>query len=198
MEKSNYSIPIVLEGSPGRERSWDLYSRLLQDNIICLTTEIDDHVAGLIVGQLLFLNSKNPDEPIKFYINSPGGLVTAGLAIYDTMQNISNPISTICIGQAASMATVLLAGGSKGRRKALPNARLMTHQLSGGSYGQGTDIEIAAKEMMRMKRQLTQILSEHSGRPYEEVLTDMERDKWFTPIEALSYGLIDTIIKPKK
>lgn len=196
--KSNFYVPVVLEQTARGERSADLWSRLLSDRIVYLGTEVDDHVANLIVGQLLYLQSQDPDEEISFYINSPGGLVTAGLAIYDTMQNISNPISTVCLGQACSMGAVLLAAGSPGKRKALPNARIMIHQLSGGAYGKGTDVEIQVKEMLRLKLELNKIMAHHTGKTIEQVTADMERDYWMSSVEAKVYGLVDTVMPSKK
>lgn len=193
--KNNYYVPIVLEGREGNERASDIWSKLLQERIVFLGTDIDNHVANLIVAQLLFLQSQDPEKEIKFYINSGGGLCTAGFAIYDTMQTISNPISTICLGQACSMAAILLTAGTKGKRKSLPNSRVMLHQISSGFGGKATDIMIEAKEIARMKKQLTEIVAHHTGKEYEQVLQDMERDFFMSSKEALNYGLIDKIIK---
>jgi len=195
MEKIiNQLVPIVVEQTPRGERAYDIFSRLLQDRIIILGTPIDDHVANLVVAQLLFLESQDPDKDIYLYINSPGGVVTAGLAIYDTMQYIKPDVVTICMGQAASMAAVLLAGGAKGKRYSLPHSRIMIHQPLGGVQGQATDIVIHAEEIMRIKKMLINIMSKHTGQPYEKLEQDMERDKFLSPEEALEYGIIDKII----
>jgi len=195
MEKIlNQLVPIVVEQTPRGERAYDIFSRLLQDRIIILGTPIDDHVANLIVAQLLFLESQDPDKDIYLYINSPGGVVTAGLAIYDTMQYIKPDVVTICMGQAASMAAVLLAGGAKGKRYSLPHSRIMIHQPLGGVQGQATDIIIHAEEIMRIKKMLIDIMSKHTGQPAEKLEQDMERDKFMSPEEALEYGIIDKII----
>ncbi len=195
MEKIlNQLVPIVVEQTPRGERAYDIFSRLLQDRIIILGTPIDDHVANLIVAQLLFLESQDPDKDIYLYINSPGGVVTAGLAIYDTMQYIKPDVVTICMGQAASMAAVLLAGGAKGKRYSLPHSRIMIHQPLGGVQGQATDIIIHAEEIMRIKKMLIDIMSKHTGQPVEKLEQDMERDKFMSPEEALEYGIIDKII----
>ncbi len=198
MEKIiNQLVPIVVEQTPRGERAYDIFSRLLQDRIIILGTPIDDHIANLVVAQLLFLESQDPDKDIYLYINSPGGVVTAGLAIYDTMQYIKPDVVTICMGQAASMAAVLLAGGAKGKRYALPHSRIMIHQPLGGVQGQATDIVIHAEEIMRIKKMLIEIMSKHTGQPYEKLEQDMERDKFLSPEEALEYGIIDKIIKAR-
>ena len=188
-------VPMVIEQTNRGERSYDIYSRLLKDRIIMLTDEVNDTTASLVVSQLLFLESENSKQDIYLYINSPGGSVTAGMAIYDTMQYIKCDVSTICMGMAASMGAFLLAGGTKGKRFALPNAEVMIHQPLGGSQGQATEIEIAAKHILRTKERLTRILAENCGRPYEECLADMERDNWKDAKEALEYGLIDKIIE---
>ncbi len=193
----SYLIPNVVEQSHRGERVYDLWSRLMKDRIIFLGTEIDDHVANIMVGQLLFLESEDPDKDINIYINSPGGSVTAGMAIYDTMQYVRCPITTICVGQAASMGAVLLTAGTKGRRKALPNARIMIHQPLGGARGQASDIEIQAQEILRMKKSLTQLLADHSGQEYDRVLADSDRDRFMSAIEAKEYGLIDDVVLNK-
>ncbi len=194
----NQLVPIVVEQTPRGERAYDIFSRLLQDRIIILGTPIDDHIANLIVAQLLFLESQDPDKDIYLYINSPGGVVTAGLAIYDTMQYIKPDVVTICMGQAASMAAVLLAGGAKGKRYSLPHSRIMIHQPLGGVQGQATDIIIHAEEIMRIKKMLIDIMAKHTGQPPEKLEQDMERDKFMSPQEALEYGIIDKIIESRK
>jgi ATP-dependent Clp protease protease subunit len=176
------------------ERSYDIYSRLLKDRIVFLGTPVDDDVANVIIAQLLFLESEDPDKDISLYINSPGGSVTSGLAIYDTMQYVKPAVSTICLGQAASMGAFLLAGGAKGKRFAVPNARIMIHQLSGGFQGQGTDIEIHAREALRLKQRLNEILARHTGQPVERIEKDTERDYFMGPGEAKEYGLLDEVI----
>lgn len=187
-------VPVVIEQTNRGERSYDIYSRLLKDRIVMLTDEVNDVTASLVVSQLLFLEAEDPDKDIYLYINSPGGSVTAGMAIYDTMQYIKPDVNTICIGMAASMGAFLLAGGAKGKRMALPNAEVMIHQPLGGAKGQATEIEIAAKQILRTKEKLTRIIAENCGRKYEECLADMERDNWKTAEEALEYGLIDQIV----
>jgi len=186
--------PIVIEQTGRGERAYDIYSRLLKDRIVMLGTPIDDHVANLIVAQLLFLEAEDPEKDIYLYINSPGGVVTAGLAIYDTMQYIKPDVVTICMGQAASMGAVLLAAGAKGKRFALPHARIMIHQPLGGFQGQATDIEIHAREILRLKRMLNEILSKHTGQPVEKVEQDTERDYFMSAEEAKEYGLIDKVL----
>ncbi len=186
-------VPIVLEQTHRGERSYDLFSRLLKDRIVILGTPIDDDVANIIIGQLLFLESEDPDKDIMLYINSPGGSVTAGLAIYDTMQYIRAPVSTICMGQAASMGAVLLAAGAEGKRYSLPNSRIMIHQPLGGAQGQATDIEIQAKEILRLKQKLYEILSKHSKQPIERIERDADRDYFMGPGEAKEYGLVDEV-----
>lgn len=188
-------VPMVIEQTSRGERSYDIYSRLLKDRIVMLTDEVNDATASLVISQLLFLESKSPSLDIHLYINSPGGSVSAGLAIYDTMQYIKCDVSTICMGMAASMGAFLLAGGAKGKRFALPNAEVMIHQPLGGSQGQATEIEIAAKHILKTKERLTRIIAENCGRKYEECLADMERDNWKDAEEALEYGLIDKIIE---
>ena len=187
-------VPMVVERSNTGERAYDIYSRLLKDRIIFLGGPIDDAVANTVVAQLLFLESEDPDKDIHLYINSPGGVVTAGLAIYDTMQYIKPDVSTICIGQAASMGALLLTAGAKGKRYALPNAEIMIHQPSGGSQGQATEIEIAAKHILKTKEKLNRMLSENTGKPYETIAADTERDNWMSAEEACAYGLIDSVI----
>ncbi|NTU61154.1 MAG: ATP-dependent Clp protease proteolytic subunit [Caldiserica bacterium] len=191
-----YSIPWVIEQTSLGERQYDIYSRLLKDRIIFLSSEmIDEQIASSVIAQLLFLDADDPKKEISLYINSPGGIVTSGLAIYDTMQFVSATVSTMCIGQAASMASVLLAAGEKGRRFILPNSRVMIHQLSGGAQGQGTDLEIQVKEMLRLKKTLTDILAKHTNQPYDKVFADAERDNYMTAQEAVAYGLADKVIE---
>ncbi|MCM0082012.1 ATP-dependent Clp endopeptidase proteolytic subunit ClpP [Geomonas sp. Red32] len=187
-------VPIVVEQTGRGERSYDIYSRLLKDRIIFLGGGIDDNVANLVIAQLLFLEAEDPDKDIHLYINSPGGVVTAGMAIYDTMRYIKAPVSTICIGQAASMGAFLLSGGEKGKRFALANSRIMIHQPLGGFQGQATDIHIHAKEILRMKDQLNELLAEHTGQPVEKVAADTERDYFMSGEEAVTYGIIDAIV----
>jgi ATP-dependent Clp protease protease subunit len=191
-------VPMVVEQTGRGERSYDIYSRLLKDRIIFLGTQVDDNVANLIIAQLLFLQSEDPEKDIHFYINSPGGVVTAGLAIYDTMQFLKCDINTYCLGQAASMGAVLLAAGTHGKRFSLPNARIMIHQPLGGAQGQASDIHIQAQEILRMKKMLTQILADHSGQPFERVDKETDRDNFMSPIEAKAFGLIDEVIAHKK
>ena len=190
----SYYIPYVIEQTGRGERSYYIYSRLLKDRIVFLGTEVEDGVANSIIAQLLFLESEDPEKDIHLYINSPGGSVTAGLAIYDTMQYIKSPVSTICVGLAASMAAVLLSSGAKGKRLALPNAEIMIHQPSGGTRGQATDIEIHARNILRTRERLNRILAARTGRDIEDVARDTERDNFMTAEEALQYGLIDRII----
>lgn len=192
--QNNYLVPMVVEKSQFGERAFDIYSRLLRDRIIFLGGPIDDNVANLIMAQLLFLESENPTKDIQMYINSPGGSVSAGLAIYDTMRHIKPNVSTICIGMAASMGAFLLAGGEKGKRFALPNARIMLHQVMGGAEGQATDIEIQAKEILRLKKLMNEILAENTSQKFDKVQADTERDFWMAPEEAKSYGLIDKVL----
>ena len=191
---TGYYPPIVIEETPRGERSYDIYSRLLKDNIIFLGTAIDDSVANALVAQMLFLESEDPDKDIQIYINSPGGSVTAGLAIYDTMQFVKNDIVTYCIGQAASMGAHLLAAGTKGKRFALPSSRIMIHQPSGGAQGQASDIEITFKEIQRLKDSLSAALSKHTGQPLKKVIKDMDRDFFMSSEEAMEYGLIDKVL----
>ena len=187
-------VPVVVEQSSRGERSFDIFSRLLRERIIFLGTAIDDMVANLVVAQLLLLDSENPEKDIMLYINSPGGSVTAGFAIYDTMQHIRADVSTICLGQAASMGAFLLSSGTKGKRMALPHSRVLIHQPLGGAQGQATDIELEAKEILRMKDQLIGIMAENSGQPFEKVKEDCERDHYLSAAEAVEYGLIDKVV----
>ncbi len=199
IEKMNSLVPTVIERSGNGERAYDLYSRLLKDRIIFIDGEIRDETADLIVAQILYLESENPEKDINIYINSPGGVVTAGLAIYDTMQYVKCDIQTICMGQAASMAAILLAGGTVGKRYALPSSRVMIHQVRGGMEGQESDIQIQAKEMIRLKKLSTKYLSEKTGKPIEEIAKDMERDFYMSAEEAKAYGIVDHIMEsPKK
>lgn len=193
----SYYIPYVIEQTGRGERSYDIYSRLLKDRIIFLGSEIVDDVANSIVAQLLFLESEDPDKDINLYINSPGGSVTAGLAIYDTMQYIKPQVSTICVGLAASMGAILLAGGAKGKRLALPNAEVMIHQPLGGARGQASDIEIQAKNIIKTKERMNRILASHTGQDYDTIARDTDRDNYMTADEALKYGLIDKIIEAR-
>jgi ATP-dependent Clp protease protease subunit len=195
MDPKNWLIPTVIEKTHMGERAYDIYSRLLKDRIIMLGTPIDDEVANVIVAQLLFLESEDKEKDIKLYINSPGGSVTAGLAIYDTMQLIKPNVSTICIGMAASMGAVLLAGGAKGKRFALPNSEVMIHQVLGGFQGQATDIKIHAERILATKSNLNKILAKHTGQPLKKIEDDTERDNFMEAEDALKYGLVDKIIK---
>ena len=187
-------IPIVVEQTNRGERAYDIYSRLLKDNIIFLGRPIDDEVASLVIAQMLFLEAENPERDIHIYINSPGGSVTAGLAIYDTMQYIKPDVSTICVGQACSMGALLLAAGAKGKRYALPNARVMIHQPSGGSQGQATDIEIQAREILALRQRLNEILANHTGQPLDTIARDTERDNFKSAEAARDYGLVDEVL----
>ena len=187
-------VPMVIEQSSRGERAYDIYSRLLRDRIIFLGSAINDEIANLLIAQLLFLESEDPEKDINFYINSPGGIVTAGLAVYDTMQYIKPDIATVCIGQASSMGAVLLAAGATGKRYALPNARIMIHQPLGGSQGQASDIAIQAKEILRIRDKLNQIIVEHTGQPFEKIEKDTDRDFFMSGQEAKDYGLIDTVM----
>lgn len=195
--RSSFLVPMVVESTHRGERSFDIYSRLLRDRIIMLGTPIDDNVANIVMAQMLFLDSEDAEKPIQLYINSPGGVVTSGLAILDTMLLVKAPVSTICIGQCASMAAVILAAGAKGSRLILPRARVMLHQPSGGAQGQATDIEIQAKEILKMKALLSQIIADCTGRDVEQVRADTERDNFMTAEEALAYGLVDKILTKK-
>jgi ATP-dependent Clp protease, protease subunit len=191
-------MPMVIEQTHRGERAYDIYSRLLKDRIVFLGTPIDDDVANVVIAQLLFLESEDPDKDIHVYINSPGGSVTAGLAIFDTMQYVKAPISTICLGQAASMGAFLLAGGAKGKRFAVPNARIMIHQPLGGAQGQATDIEIQTKEILRLKGKLNEILAKNTGQPLERIEKDTDRDYFMGAAEAKEYGLIDEVFVRRK
>ncbi len=195
---TNNLIPMVVEQSSRGERSYDIYSRLLKERIIFLTGPIDDNIASLICAQILFLESENPKKEISFYINSPGGIVWSGLAIYDTMQYVSSKIMTICIGQAASAGSLLLTAGEKGMRFSLPNSRIMVHQPSGGYQGQVTDIEIQTNEIKKTKSKLNEIYSKHTGKKISEIASIMERDKYFSADEAIKFGLIDKVVKGRK
>ena len=190
-------VPMVVEQTSRGERAYDIYSRLLKERIIFLVGPVEDHMANLVVAQMLFLESENPDKDINFYINSPGGSVTAGMSIYDTMQFIKPDISTLCVGQAASMGAFLLAAGTKGKRFALPNSRMMLHQPSGGSRGVAADIEIQAQEILLMREQLNNLIAEHTGKSPEVIAKDTDRDFWMSPDSALEYGLIDKIQKSR-
>ncbi len=190
-------VPMVLEQTARGERSYDIYSRLLKERIVFVVGPIDDNVANLIVAQLLYCESENADKDVQLYINSPGGSVTAGLAIYDTMQFINCEVSTLCIGQAASMGALLLAGGTQGKRYCLPNSRVMIHQPSGGSQGQASDIEIQAKEILYLRERMNEIMASHTGRTAEQVAIDTERDNFMTAAQALEYGLIDQVQEPR-
>ncbi|MCI5624113.1 MULTISPECIES: ATP-dependent Clp endopeptidase proteolytic subunit ClpP [Anaerostipes] len=191
-------VPYVIEQTSRGERSYDIYSRLLKERIIFLGEEVNDTTASLVVSQLLFLESEDPDKDINLYINSPGGSVTAGMAIYDTMQYVKCDVSTMCMGMAASMGAFLLAGGAKGKRLALPNAEIMIHQPSGGAQGQATEIEIAAEHILRTKKRLNTILSQNTGQSYETIAKDTERDNWLYAQEALEYGLIDKVVENRQ
>lgn len=190
-------LPFVIEQTGRGERSYDIYSRLLKERIIFLGTEVNDMVANLIIAQLLFLESEDPEKDIFLYINSPGGVVTAGMAIYDTMQYIRPDVCTVCVGQAASMGAVLLAGGAKGKRAALPHSRIMIHQPLGGFSGQASDVEIHAKEMLRIKQELTELLAHHTGKPVKQVREDSDRDFFMTSMQAKEYGLIDDVFEKR-
>ena len=190
-------IPVVVESTNRGERSFDIYSRLLRERIIFLTGQVDDHVASVICAQLLFLESENPTKPISFYINSPGGVVTSGLSIYDTMQYIRPDVSTVCLGQAASMGSLLLAAGAKGQRYSLPNARVMVHQPSGGAQGQATDIEIQAREILKLRQRLNEIYVTHTGQKIEAIEEALERDRFMSPEQALEFGLIDKVVNTR-
>ncbi len=192
------TVPIVVETTGRTERAYDIYSRLLKDRIILLGTPIDDYIASLICAQLLFLESENPEKPINLYINSPGGVVTAGMAIYDTMQYISSPVSTVCMGQAASMGALLLAAGEPGMRYALPHARIMIHQPLGGTQGQATDIEIHANEILRMRKSLNKVLARHTKQKLNKIAGDTERDFFMTAPDAKKYGIVDKIFASRK
>ena len=190
-------VPMVIETTGRGERAYDIYSRMLKERVIFLVGQVEDHMSNLIVAQLLFLESENPDKDIHLYINSPGGAVTAGLAIYDTMQYIKPDVSTVCIGQAASMGALLLSGGAKGKRFCLPNARMMVHQPLGGFQGQATDIEIHAREILRVRERLNTIMVKHTGRTMEQIEQDTDRDYFLDGTEAVNFGLIDTVIEKR-
>jgi len=198
MKEYNSVVPWVIEKTPYGERQYDIFSRLLKDRIIFLGTEINDQVANAIIAELLFLEADDPERDINLYINSPGGEVTAGLAIYDTIQFIKAPVSTICVGQAASMAAVLLASGSTKKRFTLPSTRILIHQPWGGVQGQAKDIEIVAKEIIRIKNKITEILSKHTGQPYDKIEKDTDRDYYMTAYEAKEYGIVDEVLENRK
>jgi len=191
-------VPIVIEKDGRGERAYDIYSRLLKERIVFLGTSIDDNMANTIIAQLLFLESEDPAKDIYLYVNTPGGLITSGLAIYDTMQYVKPPIVTMCIGQAASMGAVLLAGGTKGKRYALPHSRILIHQPLGGAQGQATDIDIQAKEILRMREEINRILKKHTGQPIEKIAMDTERDFYMTAEQAMEYGIIDQIVEKRQ
>ncbi len=197
-EKMNNLIPMVVEQTTRGERAYDIYSRLLKERIVFLVGTVNDNIASLVTAQFLFLESENPKKEIFFYINSPGGLVTSGLGIYDTMQYIKSPVSTLCIGQASSMGSFLLAAGEKGKRFSLPNSRIMVHQPSAGFQGQATDIQIHAKEILSLKERLNNIYSKHTGKSIKEISQALERDKFMTAEEAKDFGLIDTVVEKRK
>tara|TARA_B100000700_G_scaffold55375_1_gene59557 strand:+ start:658 stop:1269 length:612 start_codon:yes stop_codon:yes gene_type:complete len=197
-EEMNTLIPMVVEQTTKGERAYDIYSRLLKERIVFLVGPVNDSVASLVTAQLLFLESENPKKEINFYINSPGGLVTSGLGIYDTMQYIKSPVSTLCIGQASSMGSFLLAAGEKGKRFSLPHSRIMVHQPSAGFQGQATDIQIHAKEILSLKERLNQIYSKHTGKSVKEISQALERDKFMTANEAKDFGLIDSVVERRK
>jgi len=197
-EKMNNLIPMVVEQTTRGERAYDIYSRLLKERIVFLVGTVNDNVASLVTAQLLFLESENPKKEIFFYINSPGGLVTSGLGIYDTMQYIKSPVSTLCIGQASSMGSFLLAAGENGKRFSLPNSRIMVHQPSAGFQGQATDIQIHAKEILSLKERLNKIYSKHTGKSIKEISQALERDKFMTAEEAKDFGLIDYVVEKRK
>ena len=187
-------VPMVIEQTPRGERAFDIYSRLLKDNIIFAVGSIEDHMANLIIAQMLFLESENPSKDVSLYINSPGGSITSGLSIYDTMQFIKPDVSTICVGQAASMGAILLAGGTKGKRYSLPNSRVMIHQPTSGFQGQASDIDIQAKEILKLRQRLNEILATHTGKSEQQIASDTDRDNFMKASEALEYGLIDTVL----
>ena len=190
----NQLVPMVVEQTPRGERAYDIYSRLLKERVIFLTGPVEDYGANLIVAQMLYLEAENPDKDIHLYINSPGGSVTAGLSIYDTMQFIKPDVSTLCIGQAASMGAILLCGGAKGKRQALPNSRVMIHQVLGGFQGQASDIEIHTQEILSIKKKLNEILANHSGQKVDKIAKDSDRDNFMSPEQAVKYGLIDDVV----
>ena len=194
---TNTLVPMVIEQTARGERAFDIYSRLLKERIIFLTGPVYDQVASLLCAQLLFLESENPNKDISFYINSPGGVVTAGLAIYDTMQYIRSPVSTVCMGMAASMGSLLLTAGEKGKRFALPNSKIMVHQPSGGAQGQATDIEIQAREILKTRQRLNEIYVRHTGQPIEEIQNKLERDTYMSAEEAMAFGLVDQVVEQR-
>jgi len=196
-ERALNLVPMVVEQTARGERAYDIYSRLLKDRLVFIVGPIDDHVANLVVAQLLFLESENPDKDVHLYINSPGGIVTAGLSIYDTMQFIKPDVSTICIGQAASMGSFLLAGGTKGKRYCLPHSRIMIHQPSGGFQGQASDIDIHAREVLKLKQRLNELLAKHTGQSIERIERDSDRDNFMDAEAAVEYGLIDTVLETR-
>ncbi|MDH5517853.1 MAG: ATP-dependent Clp endopeptidase proteolytic subunit ClpP [Gammaproteobacteria bacterium] len=197
MDVMSQLVPMVIEQTPRGERSYDIYSRLLKERVIFIVGQIEDHMANLVVAQLLFLESENPDKDISIYINSPGGVVTSGMAIYDTMQFIKPDVSTLCIGQAASMGSLLLAGGAEGKRFALPNSRVMIHQPLGGFQGQATDIDIHAREILNMREKLNGILAKHTGQDIETIAKDTDRDNFMSSSQAAEYGLIDSVLETR-
>jgi len=192
------SVPFVVEQTGRGERAYDIYSRLLKDRIIFIGTPIDDYIANLVVAQMIFLEGEDPDRDINLYIQSPGGVVSAGLAIYDTMQFVKCPVSTLCLGLAASMGAVLLTAGATGKRYCLPNAKVMIHQPLGGASGQATDVEIATREMLKTREQLNQILAKHTGKPVDQIVKDTDRNYWMTAEESRAYGLVDEIIEKRR
>ena len=194
MNVTNQLVPMVVEQTPRGERAYDIYSRLLKERVIFLTGPVEDYGANLIVAQMLYLEAENPDKDIHLYINSPGGSVTAGLSIYDTMQFIKPDVATLCIGQAASVGAVLLCGGAEGKRQALPNSRVMIHQVLGGFQGQASDIEIHTKEILSIKKKLNEILASHSGQKVDKIVKDSDRDNFMSPEQAVKYGLIDAVV----
>lgn len=198
MTRTRMQIPFVIDRMGQVERAYDIYSRLLEDRIIFLKDVIDDYVADLVIAQMLFLASKDPEREINLYINTPGGIITSGLAIYDTIQYVKCDVKTICIGQAASIGAVLLAAGTKGKRYSLPNSRILIHQPMGGTQGQAIDVKIHAENLLEVRDQINRILAEHTGQPIERIEKDTDRDYFMTPEEALEYGLLDEIIRPKK
>jgi ATP-dependent Clp protease, protease subunit len=198
MNKNSLLVPIVVEQTPRGERSWDIYSRLLVDRILFLGTPVDDMVANIVIAQLLFLQMSDPKKDIHLYINSPGGSVSAGLAIYDTIQYLTCDVNTYCVGMAASMGAVLLAAGTKGKRFSLPNSNIMIHQVLGGAEGQASDVEIRVKHMLKLKQRLNEILAKHTGRPVEQVEKDCDRDYYMSADEAKAYGLVDLVVQSRK
>ncbi len=197
IRNAGHLVPMVIEQTARGERSYDIYSRLLKDRVIFLLGEVEDHMANLVVAQMLFLESENPDKDISIYINSPGGVVTAGLAIYDTMQFIKPDVSTFCLGQAASAAALLLCAGAEGKRYALPNSRVMIHQPLGGYQGQATDIEIHARETLKVREQLNQIMAQHTNKTTDQIMADTERDNFMGAEQAMEYGLIDSVLQSR-